>query len=141
MPDSQFAATYHLGQYQPAIDAKITDLNAHDFTTRFWQKDATLWTQDAEAQQSIRSFMGWLDTPEVMTKAVAEIKQFVQEVKDAGFQHVVVMGMGGSTMAPIVFERSFEQGGLPLSILDTTDPGTVAPRGHPAPGAHPVCGG
>jgi hypothetical protein len=50
----------------------------------------------------------------------------VQEVKAAGFEHVVVMGMGGSTMAPIVFEKSFPAGqGLPISVLDTTDPGTV----------------
>jgi transaldolase/glucose-6-phosphate isomerase len=126
MSDSSFAATYHLGQYQPAVEAEINTLNSQDFTTRFWQKDATLWTQDAEAQQSIRSFMGWLDSPEVLSKAVGDIQQFVQEVKAAGFQHVVVMGMGGSTMAPIVFERSFQQNGLPLSILDTTDPGTVA---------------
>ena len=128
MPDPQFAATYHLGQYQPTVDAKIAALNNDKFTPRFWQKDATLWTQNAEAQQSIRSFMGWLDTPEVMTKAVGEITDFVREVKQAGFQHVVVMGMGGSTMAPIVFQRSFPQGegALPLSILDTTDPATVA---------------
>jgi glucose-6-phosphate isomerase len=126
MSDSQYSATYHLGQYQPAVEAEINQLNSQDFTTRFWQKDATLWTQDAEAQQSIRSFMGWLDSPEVLHKAVGDIQQFVQDVKAAGFQHVVVMGMGGSTMAPIVFERSFKQNGLPLSILDTTDPGTVA---------------
>jgi glucose-6-phosphate isomerase len=126
MPDTQHSATYHLGQYQPAVEAEINQLNGQDFTNRFWHKDATLWTQDAEAQQSIRSFMGWLDSPEVLSKAVGEIQQFVQDVKAAGFQHVVVMGMGGSTMAPIVFERSFQQNGLPLSILDTTDPGTVA---------------
>jgi len=126
MPDTQYSAAYHLGQYQPAVEAEIATLNSQDFTTRFWQKDATLWTQEAEAQQSIRSFMGWLDSPEVLTKAVGEITGFVKEAKAAGFQHVVVMGMGGSTMAPIVFERSFEQAGLPLSILDTTDPGTVA---------------
>ena len=128
MSDSQYSATYHLGQYQPAVEAEINQLNSQDFTTRFWQKDATLWTQDAEAQQSIRSFMGWLDSPEVLSQAVADIKHFVQDVKAAGFQHVVVMGMGGSTMAPIVFQRSFHmgQGDLPLSILDTTDPGTVA---------------
>jgi transaldolase/glucose-6-phosphate isomerase len=126
MPDTQFSATYHLGQYQAAVAAKIDELNAQDFTTRFWHKDATLWTQNSEAQQSIRSFMGWLDSPEVLSKAVGDIQQFVQEVKAAGFQHVVVMGMGGSTMAPIVFQRSFKQAGLPLSILDTTDPGTVA---------------
>ncbi|RZK45844.1 MAG: hypothetical protein EOO59_20295, partial [Hymenobacter sp.] len=67
--NAAFHATYHLGQYQEAIDAKIADLDQHDFTARFWQKDATLWTQDAEAQQSVRSFMGWLDTPRVMLKA------------------------------------------------------------------------
>ncbi len=138
MPDNSFAATYHLGQYQSEIDAKIQALNDQDFTTRFWQKDATLWTQNAEAQQSIRGFMGWLDSPEVLTKAVADIKQFVHEVKAAGFQHVVVMGMGGSTMAPIVFDRSFHQGqgDLPLSILDTTDPGTVAELEQSLPLAH-----
>ena len=128
MPENSFAATYHLGQYQSEIDAKIKALNDQNFTTRFWQKDATLWTQNAEAQQSIRSFMGWLDSPEVLTNALGEIKHFVHEVKEAGFQHVVVMGMGGSTMAPIVFDRSFKwgEGDLTLSILDTTDPGTVA---------------
>ena len=127
-PNPSFHATYHLGQYQPAIDAKIADLNQHDFTSRFWQKDPTLWTTDAEAQESIRSFMGWLHTPQVMLQAVPEIKQFVHEAKHAGFQHVVVMGMGGSTMAPIVFKNCFHWGNsdLPLDILDTTDPGTVA---------------
>ncbi len=136
MSDTQYSAAYHLGQYQPAVEAEINQLNGQDFTNRFWHKDATLWTQDAEAQQSIRSFMGWLDSPEVLSKAVGDIQQFVADVKAAGFQHVVVMGMGGSTMAPIVFERSFPQNGLPLSILDTTDPGTVAELEKSIPLAH-----
>ncbi len=120
-------ATYHLGQYQEAITAEINNLNAKNFTAGFWQKEATLWTDSAEGQESIRSFMGWLRVAETMQKAVSEIDTFVQEVKAAGFEHVVVMGMGGSTMAPIVFEKSFERanGGLPISVLDTTDPGTV----------------
>ena len=128
MPDNSFAATYHLGAYQPEIDAKIQALNDQDFTTRFWQKDATLWTQDAEAQQSIRTYMDWLDTPDVMAGRAAAIQQFARAARQAGFQHAVAMGMGGSTMAPIVFERCFKRGAdaLPLSILDTTDPGTIA---------------
>ncbi|WP_223650654.1 hypothetical protein [Hymenobacter psoromatis] len=128
MPDNSFATTYHLGQYQVEIDAKTKALNDQGFTTRFWQKDATLWTQDAEAQKSIRTYMDWLTTPDVMAGNVAEIQQFVQDAKQDGFQHAVVMGMGGSSMAPIVFERCFRRGAaaLPLSILDTTDPGTIA---------------
>jgi transaldolase/glucose-6-phosphate isomerase len=119
-------ATYHLGQYQEAVANEINELNKKNFTAGFWQKEATLWTDNAEAQESIRSFMGWLRVAETMQKAVPEITDFVREVNEAGFQHVVVMGMGGSTMAPIVFEKSFPGSkGLPLSILDTTDPGTV----------------
>jgi transaldolase/glucose-6-phosphate isomerase len=127
MPSSSISpATYHLGQYQDAITAEINELNAKNFTAGFWQKEATLWTDSAEGQESIRSFMGWLRVAETMQQAVPEITAFVQEVKEAGFEHVVVMGMGGSTMAPIVFEKSFPAGqGLPISVLDTTDPGTV----------------
>ncbi|RZK33542.1 MAG: hypothetical protein EOO57_12995, partial [Hymenobacter sp.] len=126
LPPTISPATYHLGQYQDAITAEINDLNAKNFTAGFWQKEAPLWTDSAEGQESIRSFMGWLRVAETMQKAVPEIEEFVREVKDAGFQHVVVMGMGGSTMAPIVFEKSFPAGqGLPISVLDTTDPGMV----------------
>jgi transaldolase/glucose-6-phosphate isomerase len=120
-------ATLQLGQYQAAVDAKVQELNGKDFTEGFWKKDASLWVQDAEGQQSIRSFMGWLRVAETMVNAVPEIEQFVNDVKKAGFKHVVVMGMGGSTMAPIVFKAAFEQGenSLPLSVLDTTNPGSV----------------
>lgn len=121
------AATMQLGEYQTAVDAKIAALNAQDFTEGFWAKKADLWVQDEAGQQSIRSFMGWLRVAETMVGAVPEIEQFVHEVKAAGFKHVVVMGMGGSTMTPLVFKAAFAQGdgGLPLSVLDTTDPGTV----------------
>ncbi|SFQ24146.1 bifunctional transaldolase/phosoglucose isomerase [Hymenobacter arizonensis] len=116
-----------LGGYQAAVDKKIEELNDKNFTEGFWEKKADLWVQDEAGQQSIRSFMGWLRVAETMVGRVSEIEQFVNEVKAAGFKHVVVMGMGGSTMAPIVFKAAFEQGenGLPMSVLDTTDPGTV----------------
>ncbi|SHJ27177.1 transaldolase [Hymenobacter daecheongensis DSM 21074] len=119
--------TLQLGQYQAAVEDKIQKLDAKNFTAGFWDKKADLWVQDEAGQHSIRSFMGWLRVAETMVGAVPEIEQFVQEVKAAGFKHVVVMGMGGSTMAPIVFKSSFEKGadGLPMSVLDTTDPGTV----------------
>ena len=131
-PDSQpaspvAAATFQLGPYQAAVEVEIQRLNGQQFTAGFWQKKADLWVPDAAGQASIRSFMGWLRVAETMVDRVPEIEEFVREVKAAGFKHVVVMGMGGSTMAPIVFKAAFEQGagGLPLSVLDTTDPGTV----------------
>ena len=120
-------ATMHMGGYQAAIDKTNQELAAKKFTEGFWNKKADLWVQDVAGQESIRSFMGWLRVAETMVGRVPEIEQFVHEVKAAGFKHVVVMGMGGSTMAPIVFKAAFEQGasGLPMSVLDTTDPGTV----------------
>ncbi|MCR5886767.1 bifunctional transaldolase/phosoglucose isomerase [Hymenobacter sp. J193] len=121
------SAELHLGQYQAAVDAKVAELNAQNFTAGFWNKQADLWVEDATAQQSVRSFMGWLRVAETMVGAVPEIEQFVHEVKAAGFKHVVVMGMGGSSMTPIVFKQAFagQANGLPLSVLDTTNPGSV----------------
>ena len=119
--------TMQLGPYQAAVEAKLQDFHNRNFTTGFWQKQADLWVSDAEGQQSIRSFMGWLRVVDTMLPAVAEIEQFVKEVKQAGFRHVVVMGMGGSSMTPIVFRQAFEHlaQGLPMSVLDTTNPGSV----------------
>ncbi|SET09061.1 hypothetical protein [Hymenobacter actinosclerus] len=119
--------TLQLGPFQPAVEAQLARFQAQNFTAGFWQKQADLWVADAEGQQSIRSFMGWLRVVDEMLPAVAEIEQFVQEVKQAGFRHVVVMGMGGSSMTPIVLRQAFGTlaGGLPLSVLDTTNPGSV----------------
>ncbi|MBX0290350.1 hypothetical protein K3G63_07865 [Hymenobacter sp. HSC-4F20] len=126
-PSNIPAMTLQLGSYQAAVDAKLQDFNARNFTAGFWQKQADLWVQDEAAQQSLRSFMGWLRVAETMLPRVGEIEEFAREVQAAGFQHVVVMGMGGSTMTPIVFRQAFQQGAdaLPLSVLDTTNPGTV----------------
>ncbi|MBD2714760.1 hypothetical protein KBK19_06920 [Microvirga sp. STR05] len=126
-PTSIPAMTMHQGSYQAAVDAKLQEFNAKNFTAGFWQKQADLWVQDEAAQQSLRSFMGWLRVAETMLPRVSEIEEFVREVKAAGFEHVVVMGMGGSTMTPIVFKQAFEKAadGLPLSVLDTTNPATV----------------
>ncbi|MBT2559215.1 hypothetical protein J7E24_15610 [Hymenobacter sp. ISL-91] len=119
--------TLQLGSYQSAADAQLAKFQTQNFTTGFWQKQADLWVSDTEGQHSIRSFMGWLRVVDDMLPAVPEIEQFVQEVKQAGFRHVVVMGMGGSSMTPIVLRQAFGElaGGLPLSVLDTTNPGSV----------------
>ncbi|GAB3835682.1 glucose-6-phosphate isomerase [Hymenobacter jeollabukensis] len=135
------AAALHLGPYQAAVDAKLAEFNAKNFTAGFWQKQADLWVQDAQAQAELRAFMGWLRVAETMQQAVPEINAFVQEVKAAGFTHVIVMGMGGSSMAPIVFEKSFPKSaeGLEMLVLDTTDPGTVQQIEKAVPLATTLC--
>lgn len=135
------AAALHLGPYQAAVDAKIAEFNAKNFTAGFWQKQADLWVQDPQAQAELRAYMGWLRVAETMQERVPEIEQFVREVKAAGFTHVIVMGMGGSSMAPIVFEKSFPKSaeGLEMLVLDTTDPGTVQQIEQAVPLATTLC--
>jgi transaldolase/glucose-6-phosphate isomerase len=116
-----------LGPYADAVQRRIQALEQTRFMERLWRKDASLWKSDADSQQVIREALGWLHVPEVMDERVAELQEFAAQVRAAGFQHVVHMGMGGSSLAPLVFARSFAQpaNGLPLTVLDTTDPATI----------------
>jgi glucose-6-phosphate isomerase len=117
-------AGFQLSRLRPALDR----LAREGFSRRLWEKDPTLWKTDDASVRQIRNSLGWLDLPTVMKERVAEIEAFVREVLDAGYSHVVHMGMGGSSLAPIVFQSLFETGprGLPLLVLDSTDPFTVA---------------
>ncbi len=116
-----------LGPYEEAVGDRLERLAAEDFVARLWERDAGLWTQDPQGQETIANALGWLDVVEKMTAARGELAGFAGEVADAGFRHVVYMGMGGSSLCPLVFERSFSagEGALPLTVLDTTDPRTV----------------
>jgi len=92
-----------------------------------WRKDASLWKTDAKNRKSIRNALGWLHVAEKMEEHLEGVTRFVSEVKSAGFRYVVDMGMGGSSLAPLVFQRTFTTGGngLRLIVLDTTDPVTI----------------
>jgi transaldolase/glucose-6-phosphate isomerase len=116
-----------LGDYQDAVARRVADLQGKQFSARLWRKDPTLWKSDPEEQRAIHAALGWLHVAEKMEDNLDGIKQFVAEIKKAGFRHVVHMGMGGSSLAPLVFQRTFEPGkdGLPLDVLDTIDPATI----------------
>lgn len=116
-----------LGTYQDSIDGREKQLAEEGFVDRLWRKDTELWTSDPESRESVINGLGWLHVAEKMVEAVPGLEQFVSDVKAAGFKHVVHMGMGGSSLAPLVFQTSFAVGanGLPLTVLDTTDPETI----------------
>jgi transaldolase/glucose-6-phosphate isomerase len=117
----------HLGEYQEAVQERIANLQAERFNARLWQKDPSLWKDDPRARAIIRNALGWLHVVERMQVNLRDLLGFGAEAKAAGFRHVVHMGMGGSSLAPLVFERTFAPGekGLPLTVLDTTDPATI----------------
>jgi glucose-6-phosphate isomerase len=83
--------------------------------------DATLWAPAGTPEVANR--LGWLTIAERMLSGLAEVEAFAAEVRDQGFQDVVLLGMGGSSLAPEVLRRSFGQrAGEPrLHVLDSTD--------------------
>jgi transaldolase/glucose-6-phosphate isomerase len=115
------------GAYDGEIKQRIADLHRQSFNERLWRRDASLWEEDPGKQASISGGLGWLDVGAAMQTRLDELAALRDELIDAGFTHVVHMGMGGSSLAPLVFQRSFAAAakGLRLSVLDTTDPATL----------------
>lgn len=93
------------------------------FNTKFWAKDPSLWKQDKEHQEFIVKFLGWQKVYDWTLEHIDEVLNFAQDAKKH-FKHCVVMGMGGSSLAPEVFRTVFgKQSGYPeLIVLDTTNP-------------------
>jgi transaldolase/glucose-6-phosphate isomerase len=116
-----------LSSYSSFIRDKVGELQRSAFSRRLWQKDPSLWKTDPKDREIIRNGLGWLHSPEKMAANCRDLLDFAEEIKSSGFRHVVHMGMGGSSLAPLVFQRTFSPGekGLPLTVLDTTDPSTI----------------
>src|SRR6185437_13868073 len=84
---------------------------------RIWARDATVWTGAGEDR-----WLGWLDEPRRMLERVGEITEFAQEARRK-FDTFVLLGMGGSSLAPEVLKRTF--GKKQLHVLDTTHPAMI----------------
>ncbi|MFA6584314.1 MAG: hypothetical protein WCS77_08455 [Elusimicrobiaceae bacterium] len=100
-------------------------LEKMNFVTRLWNKDATIWTPQPDEETKNR--MGWLTVPNFMESRAVELESFAAEIARE-FTAVVVLGMGGSSLAPEVFSRIFpRREGYPvLKVLDSTNPEWVA---------------
>ncbi|MBU2591246.1 MAG: hypothetical protein KKC21_04415 [Nitrospinae bacterium] len=110
-----------LGKYQPTVAKEIGRLSQENIVARIWKKDYTVWKPTPD---EISNRMGWLDSPAVMSTKTAEINDFREEVYADGFRQALLLGMGGSSLAPEVFANIFGRGGnsLKLSVLSSTDP-------------------
>lgn len=105
-----------------AVDARLDAWSADGNTRRLYARDAALWTGKDEAK-----WLGWLDTTTELAPRLAEYEAFGAEVRQAGFTHVLLLGMGGSSLGPEVLAETFgaadvRPGSPRLSILDSTDP-------------------
>ena len=119
--------TISLGKYQPSVQNAIQTMEQQQYVQRLWKKDPTLWKNDPEDQKIIRNSLGWLTVAQSLLENSDDLAAFAQSVKKEGYQYAVVLGMGGSSLCPEVFARSFGKiGDYPkLLVLDSTDPVTV----------------
>lgn len=103
-------------------------MNHNEVVKRIWQKDATLWKSDPDNIKIINSSLGWLTIADEMIGVIDDLVEFSESVRSSGFEHVMVCGMGGSSLCPEVLARTFgRQPGFPeLLVLDSTDPDVIA---------------
>ena len=104
------------------IEARLRQWEADGFVSRMLKRDPTLWAPRGTPE--IEDRLGWLDLPLTMTPKVEDLTQFGRDVAGEGFTDVVVLGMGGSSLAPEVFQSTFgnAEGHPRLTVLDSTHP-------------------
>ncbi len=113
-----------LGEESEEQMATIADeLDKRQFVQRLWAKDAGLWTDDEEVQRSVRNRLGWLDIVEGMIGECAPVARFGASVQKSDIEHVVLLGMGGSSLCPEVCATVF--GVENFFVLDSTVPAAV----------------
>jgi len=118
--------TFSLGEYKPSVDRSLLQVREERVMGRVWEHDHTVWKSEPT---EITNRLGWLDSPAVMCENVTQLNAFVESVKADGIEQALLMGMGGSSLAPEVFSKIFANPnkGLKkgLSVLDSTDPQAV----------------
>ena len=115
------------GQLRNVVDAALERAVVQRWATRLWARDPLLWTSDDAVAADIANRLGWLDAAHHFRAQVEQLMAFADGAVGEGFEASVVCGMGGSSLAPEVLARSLARGrrGLPVHVLDSTDPAAV----------------
>lgn len=114
----------HLGSYQELIESSLIKLNEDRILDRILDGDHTVWKPDPT---EITNRLGWLNIIAEMKLALDRITSFTALLIEEGYTHALLLGMGGSSLAPDVFRKSFgaQPGFLNLNVLDSTHPDEV----------------
>jgi glucose-6-phosphate isomerase len=101
----------------------LDDWRINGKVRRLWARDASLWTGTDEG-----NWLGWLSITEDQLARIDHLSAIAEEVKRAGFQHALVLGMGGSSLCPEVLQLTFGniRGYPELRVLDSTDPAQIS---------------
>jgi transaldolase/glucose-6-phosphate isomerase len=116
---------FNLQEFQEQVWDRLSQWKIQNFMERFRAKDPTLWA--ASPQGEITEGMGWLTLPSIMKERIEGIHLFREEVRDEDFSYAVLCGMGGSSLAPEVFQATLGHApGFPeLIVADSTHPQAV----------------
>ncbi len=112
-----------LGVHAQAVQQTIKGLASHHTNVRIWEHDGALWKDHPQVVAKIKNRLGWLDVPQTI-----DIDRLIAlEHAPLDADHVVLLGMGGSSLAPEVMFRTFgAAAGRPtLLMLDSTDPANI----------------
>jgi len=117
--------TPKFGKYQTQIAKRLDHLRKTNFIRRIWEKDYTLWT--IKTLPEITDRLGWLSLPETMHSQLEVFVSFANQIKSEGFRYAVLLGMGGSSLAPEVYQKIFgnKEGYPKLIVLDSTHPSAI----------------
>jgi transaldolase/glucose-6-phosphate isomerase len=112
-----------------ALDAAVRAAapDADRAAEALWRRDASLWSTDGGVQKTIANRLGWLDSPQLMARSIQRLTSFAEGIRAAGFSDVVLLGMGGSSLAPEVLRAvvGVAPGWPRFHMLDSTDPAAV----------------
>jgi len=119
-------------EQRSVVDSALADLEERAFLERLWKRDPSLWKEDDRHATIIGNALGWLTVPGELAAEADAVATFADEVRADGIEHVVLLGMGGSSLAPETLTEILGAGeGYPeLCILDSTDPDAVLDMRH-----------
>jgi len=116
--------TVNLDGYEPAVDSALEQMGKDKVLSRIWKHDHTVWNPSPD---EITNRLGWLNIAEVMLDNLHDLQDLLDWAKADGYDQALLLGMGGSSLAPEVFLETFgvKQGYFDFGVLDSTDPGAV----------------
>ena len=114
-----------------AVQPMLDRMRAAKVIPRLWNTDASLWSDQPAEQAKIRQRLGWLSIAPRMRAEADQLTGFAEQVRRAGFQRVLLLGMGGSSLFAEVCRHLFgvAPGWLDVTVLDTTDPAAIIAAG------------
>ncbi len=113
-----------LGEHKESVETALAEAAEKRIIHRIWDHDHTVWKPEPD---EISNRLGWLHIAGAMIENIRRLEALSEEVRSSGYTHALLLGMGGSSLAPEVMRKTFgvAEGYLDLAVLDSTDPAAV----------------